>query len=142
MSRGKFYCWLTTVPTVNTLSSATKFIITQGSDVVSITWSDILKNINIISPPVQSHNIVEINSDNSPYQMTGMEDVLICHVTGDPIDVIYEPKADSVKAHGIRAVGGTVNLTSDAASIELDTLTSGQAVKSVYSGVADAWLSI
>ena len=86
--------------------------------------------------------IVEITSADSPYQMTGDEDVLACHVTGGAIDVTYVDKGDAIKKHNIRAIGGTVNFFSNAATIETNLITDGQAVVAFYSQISDAWLDL
>jgi len=137
MSREKFYCWLQTVPTVNTLSSATKFIITQGNNVNSITWADLLKNIVIPVPPVQTKKIIEIDDD---YQLIGDEDIIAC--TG-ALTITLIPVSESVKDVTIDAEGGTVTFNVAAAgdSLESSNVVSGNKLTIYGKKSTNTWRS-
>ena len=126
------------LPQTSTLSADTLFAIAQGVTAKSVSLATLEKYlISYISPPDNMPDkIVEVNAD---YEMDGSEDIVICH--GD-LTVTYEPKADNIKDHKIRAVSGTVNLLSDAATTETAILIAGQAVNSIYSTISDAWLDI
>lgn len=132
----KFICWLTGLPETNTVSNGTKFVITQGSSALVVTWENILKSINILTVPAETHNIVEVGAD---YTLDGSEDIVICHGT---LAITYENKVNSEKSHSIRAIGGTVTISSDALIEETSILTDGQAVKAVYSAIADSWVDL
>ncbi len=132
----RFKCWLTNLAETNTLSSGTKFVIVQGTNVLSITWADLLKNIVIPVPPVQTKKIIEIDDD---YQLIGDEDIIAC--TG-ALTITLIPVSESVKDVTIDAEGGTVTFVAAAGdSLESANVVSGNKLTIYGKKSTNTWRS-
>ena len=132
----QFVCYLLGLGNTNTLSSATKFIITQGDQVLSVTWADLLKNIVIPVPPVQTKKIIEIDDD---YQLVGDEDIIAC--TG-ALTITLIPVSESVKDVTIDSDGGTVTFVAAAGdSLESANVVSGNKLTIYGKKSTNTWRS-
>ena len=130
----RFKCWLINLAVTNTLSSNTKFIITQGDQVLSITWANILKNLDIVtSPPVvieEKEVYIGDGTENPyPYDMVGDEAVVWCSGTGQ-VNLI--PIADCNITTAFNANGGTITFnpqSGDTIPVPINVLTDGSTAR-------------
>ena len=77
--------------------------------------------------PTFPEMIIEVDSSESPYMMTGNEDIIFC--TGI-VEVVMIPLIEAVKSFIVNADGGTVMMTPDGAdTIQTAMITDGNTAK-------------
>ena len=86
---------------------------------------------------VIAQNIVEVDSGDSPYPMTGDEDIILC--TGS-VTINFISVADSMKEVTIQADGATVNLnSSDDIQNGTSNIVDGNSIRLVGKKSANEW---
>ena len=117
---------LSQFPAINNIASSNQFVLASNK---LIDYGTLLNSIiaSIPTPEEPLEVFVEVTNAQSPYQMTGLEDVIFC--TGI-VEVLMIDIDQATKSFIVNADGGTVTITPTASdTVQTGVITDGNSGK-------------